>query len=65
MSDPTKRRRILEDEEDEEGYTLTIDASQAQEAAEGYVSNPDEYIETGGALSEEEEGEDLDENWLE
>lgn len=64
MSDSSKRRRIIEDDEDDQGFSLTVDASQAQEIQEdGNMSNPDEYIEND-AISEEE-GEDLDENWLE
>lgn len=56
-NEPRKRRRIIIDDDDEDGNRDTADN------ASDLGSNPDELLSQHN--SEDEEGEDLEEHWLE
>jgi hypothetical protein len=57
-----KRRRIIVDEDEETEEQIYSRAQRDNEDSVG--SNPDELLEDDRLPSDEEEGEDLQENWM-
>ena len=70
---PKRRRVIIEDEEDDQGFSIFSNFSNFSNSFGMIIfglqdgendSNPDKDIDDDRAPSDEEEGEDLMENWM-